>query len=391
MIELTKKLYYSSPRTHEWETSITSVKENDGHFYITLAETAFYPEGGGQPSDHGTINGLDVLELSLVNDEVVHKLDSAPSTEVVSCTIDWSRRFDHMQQHSGQHLLSAVCRELFDAHTLSFHLGQDYVTIDIALTDLTDSQVLAIENKANQYIYENRKLTTYFVTNQQLQELPVVKPPKVWENIRIVEMEGIEFNPCGGTHVERTGEIGLLKIIKTEKQKSQTRIYFLSGLRTLADYTESSKILNHLTAHFNTHRSELVNRVEKLDHDVKNQAKEIEQLKREAAIHEAATLLSSTENGLLSKVFDNKSMKELQVLAHSILAEEPVLVLFATTVENKVYLSHNGTNPLDCGQFFKEQLPLFNGRGGGSSKAAQAGFTNEQVLKFFEFAKQQLQ
>lgn len=205
---MTKKLYYDSAYIQEWSTVITSAIEREDGSYVTLAETTFYPHGGGQPCDTGTIGGIAVLDVVLEDQEVLHKVAQLPGQTEVDCAIDWSRRFDHMQQHSGQHLLSAVFRELYQALTQSFHLGSDYATIDLDLPELSAAQLAEAEQEVNRQIYLNRAITSYFVTAEEMAKLPLVKLPKVTEDIRIVEIEGVEHNACGGTHVSSTGRLG---------------------------------------------------------------------------------------------------------------------------------------------------------------------------------------
>ncbi|PJN89670.1 alanyl-tRNA editing protein [Bacillus sp. mrc49] len=381
---MTKKLYYTSPKTAQWDSEILGCfKEND-HYYITLDETAFFPEGGGQPSDTGTIDGLPVLDVMKGTDGcILHKLEKKPGSRAVHCELDWSRRFDHMQSHSGQHLLSAVCRELYDANTISFHLGKEYLTIDITEGNWTEIHTAAAEKKVNQYIFENRQLHTYYVTKEQLQTLAVVKMPKVSENIRIVEIEGIEYNPCGGTHVERTGEIGLIKILKTEKQKDHTRLYFKCGFRALKDYSEGQGILSALSNKFNTGRTEIFNRVEKMENDYKQLLSENENLKLENAKFLADSLLTGSKEGFIHHLFEESSLKELQYLAATIIKKEKVLVLLASRKDQKMILSNSGPLPIHCGQYFKAELNLFNGKGGGSEQTAQAGFSSQNDLQAF--------
>ncbi|CAH0146062.1 Alanine--tRNA ligase [Peribacillus sp. Bi96] len=384
---MTKKLYYTSSKASQWDAKILECIEENGFYYITLDETAFYPEGGGQPSDTGTIEGITVLDVIKTDDgNILHKVESRPVSKVVHCELDWSRRFDHMQQHSGQHLLSAVCRELFDANTVSFHLGKEYLTIDITESRWTEVHTIAAEKQVNQYIIENHELLTYYVSKEQLQKLPVVKMPKVTENIRIVEIEGIEYNPCGGTHVERTGEIGLIKIFKTEKQKELTRLYFKCGFRALNDFSESLDILSALSNKFNTGRKEIFNRVEKLESDYNQLLSANEKLKLENANFLADSILAANKEGFISHIFEDSTVKELQYLSATIVKKKKVLVLLASRKEQKVMLSHSGSFPVHCGQYFKAELGPFNGRGGGSEQAAQAGFaTQNDLIAFYQF------
>ncbi|MDM5222560.1 alanine--tRNA ligase-related protein [Peribacillus sp. NJ11] len=390
---MTKKLYYTSTKTSQWETQIRETFEENGFYYITLEETAFYPEGGGQPADTGKIEGITVLDVIKSNDgRILHKTEKRPGSDMVHCEIDWSRRFDHMQQHSGQHLLSAVCRELFDAYTVSFHLGKEYLTIDITSgSKWTEVHTAAVEKQVNQYIIENREILIYYVTKEQLQTLPVVKMPKVSENIRIVEIEGIEYNPCGGTHVERTGEIGLIKIFKTEKQKEHTRLYFKCGFRALDDFSESLGILSALSTKFNTGRTEILNRVEKLENDYKQLLSANENLKLENAKYLADTLLAENVGGFISHIFEDSSMKELLYLSGTIVKKEKVIVLLASRKEQKVILSHSGSLPLHCGQYFKAELSSYNGKGGGNEQTAQAGFASQNdLMAFYQYTVEKL-
>ncbi|GJM74211.1 hypothetical protein HMSSN036_64270 [Paenibacillus macerans] len=203
-----------------------------------------------------------MLDVISENDEVLHKVERLPDDTAVNCTVNWERRFDHMQQHSGQHLLSAVCRELYGAMTVSFHLGADYCTIDVERPELTPEQLAAIELAANRHIYLNHEIVSYFVTGEEAAKLPLVKRPKVTENIRVVEMKDVEYNGCGGTHVSSTGEIGMIKLLKAEKQKGNTRVYFKCGYRALAEFNENQRILGLLTGKLKTSREGLAERIE---------------------------------------------------------------------------------------------------------------------------------
>lgn len=195
---MTNKLYYNSTYQTDWPTRVTETIEREDGLYVLLEETAFYPHGGGQPCDLGAIQGIPVLDVISEEEFVLHKLERLPNEESVTCQIDWNRRFDHMQQHSGQHLLSAVCLEKHNFMTLSFHLGEDYCTIDIEVPELSADQLYSIEREVNRQIYLNHNILSYFVTGEEAAQLKLVKQPKVTENIRIVEIKDVEYNACGG-------------------------------------------------------------------------------------------------------------------------------------------------------------------------------------------------
>ncbi|MBP1964458.1 alanyl-tRNA editing protein [Paenibacillus aceris] len=387
---MSNKLYYKSASIREWQTTISEVLEREDGYYVILEETAFYPHGGGQPCDEGSINGIPVLDVSSEGETVLHKVASLPSKGVAACKVDWNRRFDHMQQHSGQHLLSAVCRDLYQALTLSFHLGTDYATIDVEQPELSSSQLAAIETEVNQQIYKNRSIASYFVTAEELAQLPLVKQPKVTENIRIVEIQDVEYNACGGTHVSSTGEIGMIKLLKAEKQKGNTRIYFKCGYRALEEFNDNLKILGALSHKFNTGKDEIIDRIEKWEFEQKKLQAELADLKEKNDAYMVQELLSSREGNLIAHVFEEKSLKDLQSLAGKLTAESNLPVLLATLTENKVVLANHDSS-LSCGAFFKTNLGTYQGKGGGSDKIAQAGFPSwDDASAFFEYSKLRL-
>ncbi|WP_068503087.1 alanyl-tRNA editing protein [Paenibacillus kribbensis] len=387
---MTTKLYYTAPNLTEWDTYITQSMERDGTFFVMLEETAFYPNGGGQPCDTGTIQGIRVLDVVLEDGDIWHQVERLPEDVKVACRLDWERRFDHMQQHSGQHLLSAVCLELLGARTESFHLGQEYATIDVNCSDITPAQLSAIEQEVNHQIYSNRSIKSYFVTHEQLKDIPLVKTPKVTENIRIVEIEGIEYNACGGTHVAQTGEIGIIKCLKWEKQKGMARIHFKCGARALQDFNEGVRILDVLSAKFNTGRKDILTRFEKWEQEHKQLKAQMELLQEENASYQTKELLSAVQGHVLAHMFEQKLFQEVQQMAVKLTAEHDLLVLLATTADNKIILAHNGTQAVACGAFFKENLGAFQGKGGGSNQSAQAAFpSREDLLSFFETAQRQ--
>ncbi|MNS22320.1 Alanine--tRNA ligase [compost metagenome] len=386
---MTKKLYYDSAYTTKWETGISQVLEREDGLYITLEETAYYPHGGGQPCDLGWINEIPVLDVILEGNAVLHKLERRPEGNRVSCRVDWNRRFDHMQHHSGQHLLSAVCLNLLGALTVSFHLGNDYATIDVDKLELSNEQLASIQHEANRLIYLNRSISSYFVTEEEAAKLPLVKQSKVTENIRIVEIAGVEYNACGGTHVTSTGEIGIIKLMKSEKQKGNTRIYFKCGYRALEEFNTSMQILASLSSKFNTGKDEILDRVEKWELEQKQLQAELAAVKAENDNYLVQELLARAEGNLIMHVFENKSMKDMQNLAVKLSEGSELYVLLAAEQDHKVIFAQGGNQELSCGAFYKENLGAFHGKGGGSDKMAQAGFPSwEDASAFIEFARQ---
>ncbi|KRE93345.1 hydrolase [Paenibacillus sp. Soil766] len=383
---MTHKLYYDSAYQQEWQTTILEKSVREDGIYVLLEETAFYPHGGGQPCDAGEINGIPVLDVLLEEDEVLHKLERMPEGMNATCKVDWQLRFDHMQQHSGQHLLSAVCRDLYGANTVSFHMGTDYCTIDVETLDLDPLKLAAIETEVNRKIYENRAISSYYVTPEELAQLPLVKQPKVTKDIRIVEIKCVEVNACGGTHVLSTGEIGIIKIVKTEKQKGNTRLYFLCGFRALVEFNENVRILGALSGKFNTGKDEIMDRIAKWEHEHKLVQTELTGLKEKLDEYLAQELLVESQD-VIAQQFEDKSLKDMQNLAMKVASKTDLPILFLSTSESKVVFAHSGQYAQACGAFFKAHLGSYNGKGGGSDKLAQAGFScGEDAFAFYKFA-----
>ncbi|MCM3595877.1 DHHA1 domain-containing protein [Metabacillus idriensis] len=379
---MNEKLYYTSPKTFEWKTTVTETEERNGLKLVKLKETAFYPEGGGQPSDQGFIDHIEIAGLLENGEEIYHIVSDFPSENEVTCKVNIKRRIDHMQHHSGQHLLSAVCIELYDFHTESFHLGSDTVTIDLRTPQLTPEQMKLIEEKTNQYIFENRKIHTFFAEETELHDLPLRKWPDLKEKIRIVQIEGIDTSACCGTHVERTGEIGLLKLIKTEKQKGMIRIHFKCGLRALSDYQSIQETIQFAGQFFQTSTNEISARLTAMDQVTKMLKKEAEQLRAENAAFTAEKLEMKQNGPFGHKLFEKKTIKELQMIASRLLENGKQYALLGSISENCVLFSQKGT--VHAGSLFKSNLADFDGKGGGSEKQAQAKFADaSETERFF--------
>ncbi|MEH7237361.1 alanyl-tRNA editing protein [Bacillus sp. JJ1562] len=382
---MTNKLYYENPYLTRWTTTITNIIPKDDYFLVSLAETAFYPDGGGQPSDTGLIDTIKVLDVFQEDGEVYHKLPHPPENTTVECQIDWELRYDHMQQHTGQHLLSAICIDEYDAHTTSFHLGKDIVSIDLSVPEFSDDQLLQIEKQVNKAIYENREIKTYFVSKEKADTLPLRKMPDVeGDEMRIVEIEGIDTSACAGTHVSRTGELGLMKLLKTEKNKGNTRVYFIFGGRALKDYQTTHSILTTLANQYSTNREGLIEKINKIEVENKQYQKEIEELKGKMNQFLARELIQSNEGPMIINTFEDKTLKEIQGIAKQINELSNQCVIFTTLLENKLLISHNGSVPVHCGQLLKQELKNYHGKGGGNNTTAQAAFDNLSDLEAFK-------
>ena len=229
---MTERLYYTDSFLREFDAQALECKPAGERFEVVLDRTAFYPASGGQPHDTGRLGEAEVLEVFEREDNaVVHVTDRAVARGPVRGAIDWERRFDHIQQHTGQHLISAAFLELFRFPTVSFHLGRDVSTIDLAAPSVVPRHLEEAERLANRAIFEDRPVRVSFASAAQLAEAGIRKAVERAGLLRVVEIEGFDRQPCGGTHAQRTGQVGLLLLRRLEKQKQNWRVEFVCGFR----------------------------------------------------------------------------------------------------------------------------------------------------------------
>lgn len=243
---VTEKLFYQDQYMRSFTARLQkSDRDEKDRFYVVLDQTAFYPSGGGQPHDIGTLNGVNVCDVEEVDGEVRHYLEEpAEIHKEFTGEIDWNRRFDHMQQHTGQHILSAAFEEEFSYKTVSFHLGAEICSIDLEAESLTDKEIGRVESIANNIILENRPVETRWVTEEELSNFALRKEVSVSANIRLVIIPDFDYNGCGGTHPDSTGQINSVKILHWEKQKkNKIRVYFVCGSRVLKLLGEKHKVI----------------------------------------------------------------------------------------------------------------------------------------------------
>lgn len=372
------RLYYQDAYIKSFTAHVKKHEQDEnGKWYAVLNQTAFYPTGGGQPHDTGIIADKKVVEVEEVNGEIRHYLE-APfqnGAEEVSGTLDWERRFDHMQQHAGQHILSAAFEQLFDYHTVGFHLGVDNLTIDLETDDLTREEVKKAEALANRIILENRPIETKWVTEEELSHYPLRKATKVKEDIRLVIIPDFDYNGCGGTHPKATGEVRAIKVLDWERQRKKVRVQFACGERVVNLLGDKQKLLLRLTKLLNAPEMEMEQAVVRLLENGKRTEKALEQAQESLLQYEAKHLLANN-NQLVAAVFQNRTIQELQKLARSVIAEDDgVLVLFVSTNETRLQLvcARGTARKENMKTLVGEVLPLLNGKGGGNESFAQGG------------------
>ena len=387
---MTEQLYFDDPHTLEFEADVTECRRLvAGGFGAVMAGTYFYPTSGGQEHDTGFIGGARVMDVQKEGDVIVHFLDRELSPGVYPARIDGERRFRHMQHHTAQHILSASFLEVADIDSISANINGDTPsTIDLAVEKVDDETLRRAEEFANKIFFENRSVKSFYVSDEEALNLPFRKPPKVSGRIRVVAVEGFDLTPCGGTHVTQTGEIGVLKIIRTERVKKKVRIHFVAGTRALETFQRVQDAAQGAALLMDTGVEDLVESVERLQAQMKQMQSQIDSLRGSLLGVEAEKLSDEAEVvgklKLVTKLFDNRSAGELRSLANR-LRERPGMVAVLASYDgvklSLVAVCADDAN-LDARALLNDHLAPIGGSGGGSPTLAQGGgATNNSALE----------
>lgn len=380
---MTELLFQNNSYIRQFHSRIKkTIPLPNGSVGVVLEHTAFYPEGGGQPSDQGQINGLPVTDVYREGTDIIHVMTDLPPTVTVEAAIDWARRFDHMQQHTGQHILSAACHELFGAATVGFHMGAQSSQIDLDLPGFTDEELKSAEQAANELLVRNKAVSIHQATPATLHEYPLRKPPaKDFAAIRLIEIAGIDCCPCGGTHVAATGEIGLIKIRSWERKNSAIRLDFVCGYRALADYQYKNLLIQELSGRLSTPGPQLLAAFDKLLTKADETSRQLAAARQELSVQLADNLYRQAEPvkgiKIIAYQLPNSSPAEAAGLARQLVSFPATVALLAGVAgdNSKVHLIFScspGLN-LNMGAILKAALPLIEGKGGGSGTSAQGG------------------
>ncbi|HUS94206.1 MAG TPA: DHHA1 domain-containing protein [Patescibacteria group bacterium] len=379
---MTVRQYYDDSYCIQFKANVVEHMWLDRKPAVILNSTYFYPSSGGQPNDLGTIQKVNVTDV-LVREsdhQIIHSLsEEIVETEVVG-EIDWSRRFDHMQQHSGQHILSQAFLRIADVETISFHLSQEASTLDLATNQLSISMINESEFLANRILWEDRRVHIKYVSVTEALSLPLRKTSdRFGDSLRLIEVEDFDLSACGGTHVARTGEVGLIKITKTERRANGLRIEFRCGQRALDDYRNKSQVVGQLVADLTTATGDLPDSVQRLREQIKTANRQIKRQTNELITLESTKLVQDgTSIGsavLVSKVFENRDPAELRILAKKLVNTENT-VAFLGIAGNKSYLVFSAANNIQVNMDTALNLALpelASPSGGGSAKFAQGG------------------
>lgn len=392
----TKRLFWDDPYQVAFDATIIENCEHEGTPAVCLDVTAFYPTSGGQPNDIGTLGGSAVVDVVEVGERVVHLLEAPLAPGAVHGQVDWARRWDHMQQHTGQHILSQAFLRLLNAETVGFHLGHETCTIDIAANALDAAQVAAAEDLANRVILENRPITVREVEPAELTSLALRKTPTVDATIRIVTIAEFDVIACCGTHLRATGEVGSIHITHWEARRGQMRVEFVCGQRAVADHRLIGRICRQLAGQLSVVPAELPQAVDRLVAAEKTSRSEMVAMRKRLLEHEIVDLAAQAESvgglRLLCRVLEGYDAGNMRYVAQNLVGEAGTIVLFAVTDPSpQLCFARAEDIDVNMGTLLQESAGPWGGRGGGRPHMAQGGGVAEgDLASCLDAARQRL-
>ncbi len=377
----TERLYYNDSYTLNFDATVVEQTTYKQRPALILDRTYFYPEGGGQPPDTGQINGVPVIDVQTreADRAVLHILEQNLQDPRVEGQIDAARRLDHMQHHSGQHVLSQALTQAANADTLSVHMSASTMTIDVDRANISPDEWLAVEELANRIVLENRSVRAWFPDPQELAALSLRKLPDVAGKVRIVDVGGFDITACGGTHVARTGEIGLIKVVKTERRADTTRLEFKCGARSLRDYRDKNDVVNRLVSDMTVGYWELPDAMQRLRDENKALQSELKAAREQLIEAEALALLPTASSygawRIITRAFEGRDVNQVRLLAQKLTAQPGTVALLGIAGDKAQLLFGRAEDVnLDMSKLLKVGLAaLKSDRGGGRPNFAQGG------------------
>ena len=375
---MTERLYYQDPYLREFDAALLETVSHGGQTALVLDRTAFYPSSGGQPHDVGAFHDVRVLDVVDTDDgRILHVVDRAPSATTLHGRIDWARRFDHMQQHTGQHVLSAAFDHLFRVRTESFHLGVEYSTIDLA-RDVSAAELQQAEDEANRIVWEDRPVTIRFAGAAEAASLGLRKPSSREGTLRLIEVDGFDLSACGGTHVARTRAIGIIAVSASERFKGGSRVTFLCGGRALAGFRALREAVTGSVRVLSVGTAELPSAIERLQGDAKELRRQVKDFQGRLATREADALADAAASvgpvKLVAAALPGWDAAAIKTMASRI-AERPghAAVLLSEPAPSAIVVARAADLALDAGAILKVLVAKHGGKGGGRPELAQGG------------------
>ena len=385
---MTERLYYTDPYCTDFDATVVAIETappgRPDAIGVVLDRTAFYPTSGGQPFDVGTLGAARVLDVIDRDDgRIVHVVDVHPGAAAVHGTVDWTRRFDHMQQHTGQHVLSAAFDRLLQVRTVSFHLGAASATIDLS-REVSGAEIAQAEAEANRVVWEDRAVTIRFADAADAASLPLRKESKREGILRIVDIDGFDVSACGGTHVGRTGAIGIIAVAGSERFRAGTRLAFACGGRALTAYrglrdamAASVRLLSVLPA-------DLPGAIERMQADAKAAKRDLKDLHAALAGYRAAEMTQHAETlggaRVVIAAVDDADANALKGMAAEIASRAGhAAILVSMPPPSAIVVARAADVAFDSGAVLTRLVALFGGKGGGKPELAQGGGLHGEI------------
>jgi alanyl-tRNA synthetase len=379
---VTERIYYTDSYAASFDATVVTVEDLNGASLgrrgVVLDRTAFYPTSGGQPFDVGSLGSARVVDVVDRDDgSIMHVVEGEVGRGPIHGEVDWARRFDHMQQHTGQHVLSAAFERLLSVRTVSFHLGSTSSAIDLA-REVSAGEIARAESEANRVVWEDRAVAVRFADAAEAATLPLRKEPAREGVLRLIEVDGFDLSACGGTHVTRTGAIGIVAVAGSERFKGATRLEFVCGGRALDSYRALRDSMAAATRLLSVLPADLPSGIEKAQAEGKGLKKQVKDLQARLASHEAEALVHGSKplGGAKAVVaaLEGWDALGLKSIATAIAARPGhVAVLIGTPSPSPVVIARAADVSVDCAAVLKQLTAGFGGKGGGRSELAQGG------------------
>jgi alanyl-tRNA synthetase len=375
---VTDRLYYTDPYITEFDAQVIGIELHDGRPAAILDRTAFYPTSGGQPFDTGRLGDADVVDVVDREDgTILHVLDRSITLRPVHGRIDWARRFEHMQQHTGQHILSAAFDRLFRVRTESFHLGSQSSTIDLARV-VSAQEIGAAEDEANRIVWEDRPIDIRFADAAEAAALPLRKESTRGGRLRLVEVTEFDISACGGTHVARTGSVGAIAVASSERLRGGSRLEFVCGVRALRTFRLLRDSIAASVRLVSALPGELPAGIERLQRDARETRRQLKDAQARLAGFEAAALAGRAavhgDARVVVEALEGWDQSGLKIIASTIAARPGhMAVLFSTPAPSAVVVARADGSPFDSAAAMRRLIQEFGGKGGGRPDLAQGG------------------
>ncbi|MBR0464400.1 MAG: hypothetical protein IJJ23_08475 [Clostridia bacterium] len=390
---MTDRLYYDQTYLREFDAVVTQCNPCDEGWLIALNQSAFYPTSGGQPYDTGAISGDPVSDVFVdAGGEVWHRVSRRHDPgEKVHGVIDWDRRFDHMQQHAGEHMIANAIWRMYGGFTIGLHLGASVSTIDVQMPDgstrLDDGQIACIEDDVNAHIQQNVPIRCWFPESDELNGLPLRKAPTVHEHVRIVAIGDFEMVACGGTHPDSAGQIGLVKIVDTRPSKGKVRVSFVCGMRAVRDYRSKHQAITEAGALLSVPETSVPASIERMQSEMSALQREINVEREKALLAGTEELLEKAaavgEHSVVLAAYEKGTIDALRKLASALTERRHVIALLSLKNENGCNVVFARSDDVDerMDVLLKGAVAACGGRGGGKPDFAQGSAPNETALE----------